>query len=200
LNIERAWGWMEGGPCWVYCVVHMSDHTPAPAMPPSVAHLVRRASSTATSRDWTVVTAASSWPRRATRTESASGEQQDPSLPAPSPLFPSPLPPFLFPLFCSPPLYPCLSGSSPPPFLSSSRKPIKTIEVPSTAKFLDYSAMAFNGYMGTTVAITSQVIRERERDTRGLRLRTWSYNKHPEHRITQHFTHAGGRCGLARRV
>ena len=33
---------------------------------------------------------------------------------------------------------------------------IKTINIPRKASFLDYSAMAFNGYMGKTVAITSQ--------------------------------------------
>ena len=38
----------------------------------------------------------------------------------------------------------------------SRRDVVKTIEIPRKAKFLDYSAMAFNGYMGRTVAITSQ--------------------------------------------
>ncbi|KAG1654972.1 hypothetical protein FOA52_004559 [Chlamydomonas sp. UWO 241] len=33
---------------------------------------------------------------------------------------------------------------------------VKVIEVPRQAKFLDYSAMSFLGYMGSTVAITSQ--------------------------------------------
>lgn len=33
---------------------------------------------------------------------------------------------------------------------------IKVINVPSKAKFLDYSEITFLGYMGSTVAITSQ--------------------------------------------